>query len=242
MTTAPLTAPATAIDPANLDPAMPASDDFYRHVNGGWLDANPVPPAYGAWGASHEINERNQALLHRLLDAAAASPGAAHTPGRLAGDYFAAGMDEAAIARPARRPSRRSSTRIDAIASIADVAALAGDLQRTRRRRPALARGHRGLRGRDAYLVYVGQGGLGLPERDYYLRDDERSVGIRDAYRAHVAAQLGNLGQPPGRRRGRGRRHPRVRDPPRRRRRCRRSSCATRPSRSTGTRSTRSTR
>ena len=197
MTSPPLAAPAAAVDPMNLDPSTPASVDFYRHANGGWLDANPVPPAYGAWGAMHEINERNLDLLHRLLDAAAGSPGAAHTPGRLAGDYFAAGMDEAAIEAAGTTPIAPFLERIGAIASIADVAALAGDLQRN---------GVGVLHSLDvtadfedatSYLVYVGQGGLGLPERDYYVRDDERSVGIRDAYRAHVAAQLANLGQAP---------------------------------------------
>ena len=60
-----------AIDTSLFDQATAASEDFYRHVNGGWLDANPVPPEYGAWGAFHEVNQRNEALLHRLLKAAA---------------------------------------------------------------------------------------------------------------------------------------------------------------------------
>ena len=197
MTTAPERAVGATIDPANLDPAMPASDDFYRHVNGGWLDANPVPPAYGAWGASHEVNERNQALLHRLLRAAAASPGAAHTPGRLSGDYFAAGMDEAAIAAAGIVPLRPFLDRIDAIASVADAAAVVRDLQRHGVDVLHSLEVTADFEDAAAYLVYVGQGGLGLPDRDYYLRDDERSVGIRDAYRAHVAAQLVNLGRPP---------------------------------------------
>ena len=196
MTTAPMADAGGAIDRANMDPAVAASDDFYRHVNGGWLDANPVPPAYGAWGASQQLNERNQALLHRLLDAAAASPGAAHTAGRLVGDYYAAGMDEAAIAAAGTAPLQPFLDRIDAIASIADLASTAEDLNRHGAGVLHTLQVTADFEDAGAYLVYVGQGGLGLPERDYYLRDDERSVGIRDAYRAHVAAQLVNLGQP----------------------------------------------
>ena len=71
----------------------------------------------------------------------------------------------------------------------------------------------------DAYLVYVDQGGLGLPDRDYYLGEDERSVGIIDAYRAHVAAQLRNLGTRRGGGRRGGGRDLRVRAPARRPRR-----------------------
>ena len=66
--------PAPAIDTSLFDPEVSASDDFYRHVNAGWLDANPVPPQYGSWGAFHEVNDRNQELLHRLFDEAAGSP------------------------------------------------------------------------------------------------------------------------------------------------------------------------
>ncbi len=86
-----------AIDTSLFDQATAASEDFYRHVNGGWLDANPVPPEYGAWGAFHEVNQRNEALLHRLLKAAADDDSPSGTPARMAGDYFAAAMDEAAI-------------------------------------------------------------------------------------------------------------------------------------------------
>ena len=124
-----------------------------------------------------------------------ASPGAAHTPGRLAGDYFAAGMDEAAIDAAGTTPIGPFLERIGAIASVADVAALAGDLQRNGVGVLHSVDVTADFEDATTYLVYVGQGGLGLPERDYYVRDDERSVGIRDAYRAHVAAQLANLGQ-----------------------------------------------
>ena len=147
MTTAPDAAVGAPIDPANFDPATPASVDFYRHANGGWLDANPVPPAYGAWGASHEVNERNQALLHRLLVAAAEAPGAAHTPGRLAGDYFAAGMDEAAIAAAGIAPLQPFLDQIDAHRLDRGRSRGRPGPAAARGRCPALAGGHRRLRG-----------------------------------------------------------------------------------------------
>ena len=61
-----MTEPLRAIDPAFFDPDTAASDDFYRHVNGGWIDANPVPSEYGAWGAPQIVHERNQKVLHQL--------------------------------------------------------------------------------------------------------------------------------------------------------------------------------
>ena len=86
------------IDPAMFDTGTATEDDFYRHVNGGWLDANPVPAAYGSWGAFHEVSERNQVLLRELLEDAAAKPEGAAAR-RMAGTYFAAAMDEDAIAK-----------------------------------------------------------------------------------------------------------------------------------------------
>lgn len=58
------------IDRDNFEPGTPPSEDFYRHVNGGWLDANPVPPQYPAWGASYEVHVRNEMILHDLLEGA----------------------------------------------------------------------------------------------------------------------------------------------------------------------------
>ena len=182
------------IDSELFDPQTAVADDFYRHVNGGWLDANPVPPEYGSWGSFHEVNQRNQELLHKLLQAAAESPQPPGTAGRTVGDYFAAAMDEAAIAAAGVGPLEGLLGRIDAAGSVADIRALADELQRLGAS-PLHSLGvSSDFEDSDAYLVYLGQGGLGLPERDYYVRDDERSVALREAYVAHIANQLGNLG------------------------------------------------
>ena len=184
----------TPIDRTDWDEAVRPADDFYRHVNGRWLAAHPVPPEYGAYGAFHEVNERNQELLHRLLHEAADDPGADGSVRHKVGDYFMAGTDEDAIAAAGIDPIRAQLDAIDAIGSAADARAIAPHLERD---------GVGAFYGigiapdfadANAYLVYVGQGGLGLPDRDYYLKDDERSTQLLDAYRAHVATQLGNLG------------------------------------------------
>ncbi len=186
--------PPRAIDTSLFDSETAVSDDFYRHVNGGWLDANPVPPEYGSWGAFHEVNERNQELLHGLLKDAAAQPGPRGTANQMVGDYFASAMDEESIAAAGVVPLEGFLERIDAAASVADIKSITCDLQHS-----AVSAFHSlgiapDFEDSGAYLVYVGQGGLGLPERDYYTRDDERSATLRDAYVSHIAKQLGNLG------------------------------------------------
>ena len=122
---------ARAIDTSLFDMATSPADDFYRYVNGGWLDANPVPPEYSSWGAFHEVNERNQELLHRLLEQAAEQDAPAGTVRRKVGDYFAAAMDEDAIVSAGTEPLAAYLGRIDAIESVSDIHALNCDLLRS---------------------------------------------------------------------------------------------------------------
>ena len=186
--------PSRPIDPALFDSKAPAAEDFYRYANGGWLDTNPVPPEYGSWGSFHEVNERNQELLHRLLQDAANQQQPSGSVGRMTGDYFAAAMDEESIAAAGAVPIEPLFERIQAVASVADVRDLVGDLHRSGVS-PLHSLGvSSDFEDSDAYLTYVGQGGLGLPERDYYTRDDERSTQLRGAYTDHISNQLGNLG------------------------------------------------
>jgi putative endopeptidase len=189
-----MTDPVRPVDTSLFDSSVAVSDDFYRHVNGGWLDANPVPPEYGSWGAFHEVNNRNQELLHRLLQEAATRTAPEGSAERMVGDYFAAAMDEDAITAAGVSALRPLLERIDAAKSVGDVRDIVRDL-------PHVGVGALHSLGissdfedADAYLVYVGQGGLGLPERDYYTRDDERSADLRRSYVSHVANQLANLG------------------------------------------------
>jgi putative endopeptidase len=186
--------PLRAIDTALFDPNISASDDFYRHVNGGWLDSNPVPSEYGSWGAPQIVHARNQEVLHQLLEDAAARTQPRGSAGQMVGDYFAAAMDEAAIAAAGVEPLASHLALIEDARSIADVRDIVRDLQ-PRGASPLHSLGVApDFEDSDSYLVYVSQGGLGLPERDYYLRDDEQSATLRQQYVAHIANQLGNLG------------------------------------------------
>lgn len=194
------------IDRSLFDESVAPSDDFFRYVNGGWLDANPVPPEYGAWGAFHELNERNEELLRRLLEDAGHQEAAADgdatagldAPGRaarMAGDYFAAAMDDAAVEAAGITPLRPYLDAIAAAGSLADLPAVTRMLQEIGVNAFHAVETSADFEDATAYLAYVGQGGLGLPERGYYLRTDEGSEALRSAYVEHVAAQLGHLGE-----------------------------------------------
>ena len=178
-----------------MDTSVSPTVDFYRYANGGWLDSNPVPPEYGSWGAFHEVVERNEDLLHEILEEAAAREGDVTTPAGMVGSYFASGMDTDGIEAAGLKPL---APLLEAIAAVDDVAAIRGAVTRLH---PAGMRAFFGgyvtpdFDDSTVNLLYVGQGGLGLPERDYYTRDDEQSVQLRALYQQHVAAQLVNLGR-----------------------------------------------
>jgi putative endopeptidase len=182
------------LDSSMFDPETSPGADFYRHVNGGWLEANPVPPEYPGWGAGLEVHVRNEQILHAILMETSQSPAIDGSPAQMVGDYFAAGMDEAAIAD---EDISALSSRLEAIASIETVADVR---DRMLELVPLGVGAFHGLgiapdfEDAESYLVYLGQGGLGLPERDYYLREDERSTSLAVSYVDHVTRQLGHLG------------------------------------------------
>ena len=183
------------IDPADFDDSTPIGQDLYHHVNGGWLAANPVPAEYPAWGAMFELHVRNEDILHGLLEEAADKDAVEGSAVQMVGDYFSTGMDEGTIRDTGITPLQPYLDRIESIENLSDLKDLLVDLQEI-----GVGAFHSvsispDFEDASRYMVYLGQGGLGLPERDYYLRDDERSVALVAAYTAHVATQLGNLGE-----------------------------------------------
>ena len=202
----PMTAPAAlapppmpaGLDAAALDLSANACDDFYQFACGGWLKATPIPADRSTWGRGFDvIGERNEQTLKEILEAIADGKAPDGTPyARQLGDYYATCMDESKLesALPELRTALR---RIDRLATSKQVAAEVARLQDA---------GGNVLFGygsaqdaKDATQVIgiVDQGGLGLPDRDYYLSDAPKMKEIREGYRAYVAQMFGLLGDSP---------------------------------------------
>jgi putative endopeptidase len=182
------------LDRRNLDPKVSPCVDFYRYANGGWLDSNPIPAEYSRWGLGSEMNERNLNLLKQILEDAAKQTAASGSNAQKIGDFYASAMDEAGIEKAGYTPIKPELAKIDAAKTPADVAALirqwhAEGLQ------PLFGFFSLGdLKDSSMTIAYAAQGGLGLPERDYYLLDDAESKAIRDKYLAHMEKMLRLIG------------------------------------------------
>ncbi len=181
------------LHPSNFDHSVDPGNDFYRFANGGWIDANPVPPAYSRWAAFNEVHERNEMILHSILDDALDAQAEPGSPLQMVGDFYAAGMNTDSIETSGLAPIRSWLDQIAAASSVSDIHDLSSDLATW---------GFGGLfsmgvqadyAAPDAYLLYLSQGGLGLPERDYYFKTDDRSVELRTEYVDYLTAMLTNI-------------------------------------------------
>jgi predicted metalloendopeptidase len=175
-----------ALDPQEIDKAADPCSDFYRYVNGPWLAATAIPEDRSSWGTFQMVQKSNEdILLAALADGVRARP----EPGsaaRKAVDYFASGLDVEAIEAAGVKPIEQQ---LEDARIVNDVDTLAQVLARMH-----AVRIHAGFdfavradaRDSSRYLAQLIQGGLGLPDRDYYFRDDARSKAQREAYTAHV--------------------------------------------------------
>ncbi len=182
------------LDARNFDPRTDACTDFFQYANGGWLQSNPIPASYSTWSLDSEIGERNLTLLRGILENAAAHRGAAGSAAQKLGDFYAAAMDEKAADRAGVAPLKDDLAAIAALRSPADIAGLIAAWQARGQDVLFDFEAQPDLKHSDTDIAYAGQGGLGLPDRDYYLREDAKAKTLRAQYRAHVARMLGLLG------------------------------------------------
>jgi putative endopeptidase len=189
------------LDRANLDTTCSACDDFYEFANGGWLSRAKIPAAYPEFGAFQELYDRNEATLHDILETSAknvksgqAKPGTGEWK---VGAYYATCMDTAAIERRGAAPLKQDLDLIAAINTREDLKRSLGELERL----DGLAPWGDGSAqdARDAANTIAGlyQGGLTLPNNEYYTKTDTASVSVRRKFVQHVTRMFELLGDAP---------------------------------------------
>lgn len=183
------------LDRRNLDETISPCVDFFQYANGSWLERNPIPPERASTSMGMEVRDRNFEVLHRILDDAAAEADAA-TAGSVTqkvGHFYAAAMDEARLTELGVQPLADDLAGIDAIASLDDLRAVLTDFHAQGLTFLFAGGVLNDFADSNTTTFFVLQGGLGLPERDYYFRDEDAET--RDAYVAHVARMMGFLGE-----------------------------------------------
>jgi putative endopeptidase len=200
--------PAPRFSVTYMDPAVSPRADFANYAAGAWYRTTAIPADKASWGSFNQLEVRNALLIRRLLEAAAANPG---TPGSLTqqvGDFYASAMDTAAIDAAGPGPLAPDLARIDAIGSADDLIQVVARLHHRLVAPPYNPSGAFGgsstplfsrnvqadQKSSETYILYLSQGGLGLPTRDYYL--DPKFAAVRAAYLAHMAKLLALAGEP----------------------------------------------
>ncbi|MBI4893540.1 MAG: M13 family metallopeptidase, partial [Acidobacteria bacterium] len=189
-----LLAQKSGIDKGDLDTKCKPCDDFWRYANGTWIDKNPIPDRFARWGTMAVVNEANRERLKTILDAAVVSKAAAGTPERQIGDLYGACLDTSAIDALGVKPLQPD---LDRVAAIKDVEGLKSTIvffQKQTGAGPIAIFALPDLKNSKEMIANVGAGGISLPDRDYYFKEDPRSVKIREEYLKHVERMFVLLG------------------------------------------------
>jgi len=174
-------------EPSDMDASASACREFYRYAVGGWLQKNPVPADYPSWGAFNELNERNREALRQILERLSKSQAPAGSDERKLGDFYGSCMDEASIEAQGARPLAEELRRIAAITTLPELEAEIAHLQAFGVNAAFQFGSEQDRKDSESVISAAAQGGLGLPERDYYTKTDKESKEIRAKYVSHVA-------------------------------------------------------
>ncbi len=169
----------------DFDPKVKPQDNFYTYVNSSWLKANPIPPQYSSWGVFNEVNERNIAAVHSILVSAAS----ATNPDKITqqvGDFYASGMDEKSVETAGINPLKSELNSLSRLNSVSQVCESIAHLHSLGVNVGFGFGSEQDPKNSVMMIAGVSQAGLGLPDRDYYLKTDAASQKLREKYLGHI--------------------------------------------------------
>ena len=171
----------------NIDATANPCTNFFQYACGSWLKNNPIPADQARWGRFDQLEERNRDVLREILEAASKPDAGRDLTARLIGDYYAACMDEKTVEAAGLKPLEDELGQIRGLRDKAQLAAVVARLQREGADVMFQFSSGQDFKDSNQVIAQVDQGGLGLPERDYYLKQDAQSAKLRGEYVEHVA-------------------------------------------------------
>ena len=186
---------AHGFDLADLDRSVSPCENFYQFADGGWMKSNPIPAAWPSWASFNKLQDHNQQALHDILEEAAKDthpqPG---SNWQKIGDFYASCMNEPQIESAGLKPL---DPLFQQIADVKDTASLEDEIARLQHAGVSAVfdfGSEQDLKDSTQVIAGAGQGGLGLPDRQYYVDDDERSKQLRAGYVQHVTNMFKLMG------------------------------------------------
>jgi putative endopeptidase len=183
------------LDIDSMDRSIDPCGDFFTYSCGGWIKNNPIPPDQASWDTYAKMQDENRVRLRGILEAAAVPDPNRTAVTQKIGDYYASCMDEKAIEAKGAEPLKPELERISNLQSKAELAQLAAEM--TDDNVLFQFESIQDFRDANQVIANADQGGLGLPDRDYYTRTDENSVKLRKSYLVHVQKMFELLGDKP---------------------------------------------
>jgi putative endopeptidase len=180
---------------SDFDRSVSPCTDFYKFADGGWLKNNPIPPDRPNWGALDVVRQHNEDILHQILEEAAKDPAKGGDPNwQKIGDFYASCMDESQIESAGLKPLESQLQQIAAIQDTAGLQAEIARLQKNGVNAVFLFTSEQDLKDSTQVIAGAGQGGLGLPDRSYYLDEDDRAKQLRTGYVEHMTKMFVLMG------------------------------------------------
>lgn len=183
------------LDPQNMDTSVDPGEDFFQYANGTWIKNNPIPDDYARYGAFEALAEKNYEDVISILEEAAAGDFEPGSNMQKIGDFYASGMDTAKIEADGLVPLQPLFAKIEAIRDLDDVQRVIAEFHGMSINPLFYLWAGSDDKNSEWVIAQLYQGGLGMPDRDYYLNDDGRSRELRNAYVDHLIAMFQLLGE-----------------------------------------------
>jgi len=187
----------SSFDLTAIDKSVDPCQDFYHYACGTWLKNNPIPPDQSSWGRFNELHERNQMILREILEKQSVDNPGRDRVNQKIGDYYDSCMDEAAIEAKGTAPVKPYIDQIDSMKDKSELPTVLGGLHRTGANAFFGFGSQPDFKDSKVNIASADQGGMSLPDRDYYFKTDAKSVELREKLEQHIAKTFELYGESP---------------------------------------------